>query len=167
MDREYFRKCVEQYENTVFRVAVNYCRSYHDAEDITQEVFLRFYRRIGKTLDDEHTRFCLIRMAVNLSINMTRSAWRKKVVVCDNDDLTSVLYRNTQADLEERERYGQIVSAVRELPIKYRSVVHLYYYEDLSVREIAGILKQKETTVQTQLMRARDMLKEKLGGDMV
>lgn len=166
MDKEYFRKCVEQYENTVFRVAVNYCRSYHDAEDITQEVFLRFYRKVRKPADDEQIKFYLIRMAINLSINMTKSAWRKKVLPCDNDDLISMLYQNAQADFEERERHGQIIAAVRELPIKYRSVVHLYYYEDLSVKEIAGILKQKETTVQTRLMRAREMLKEKIGGDM-
>lgn len=162
MNKEYFRKCVERYENTVFRIAVNYCRSYHDAQDITQEVFLRFYRKVGKPPDDEQAKFYLIRMAINLGINMTKSAWRKKVVVCDNDELISALYRNTQIELEEREHYGEILSAVRDLPIKYRSVVHLYYYEDMPVKEIAGVLKLKETTVQTRLMRARAMLKEKL-----
>ena len=103
MERAAFERCVREYENTVFRIAVNYCRDYHDAEDITQEVFWRFYQR-GK------------------------------------------------ADLD----------AVRSLPVKYRSVIHLYYYEELSVREISQILLRREATVQTQLMRARKMLKLRL-----
>lgn len=156
MDRYYFEKCVEKYENTVFRIAVNYCRDRHDAQDITQEVFLRFYRR-GKQLDEQQTKLYLIRIAVNMSINLTKSAWKTKVVT--GDEFIAQL-RDTSAECEQS---LTVISAVRALPIKYRSVIHLYYYEQLSVRQIAGILKRRETTVQTQLMRARQMLKERIG----
>lgn len=156
MDRYYFEKCVEKYENTVFRIAVNYCRDRHDAQDITQEVFLRFYRS-GKQLDEQQTKLYLIRIAVNMSINLTKSAWKTKVVT--GDEFIAQL-RDTAAECEQS---LTVISAVRALPIKYRSVIHLYYYEQLSVRQIAGILKRRETTVQTQLMRVRQMLKERIG----
>ena len=156
MDKRYFEKCAELYGDTVLRIAVNYCRSLQDAEDITQEVFLRFYRK-GRQLDVEQAKFYLIRMAVNLSINLTKSAWRTKVTSADS------LTEELRDDTAESDRRAAVISAVRGLPVKYRSVIHLYYYEELSVREIASILKRRETTVQTQLMRARQMLKEKLG----
>lgn len=156
MDKRYFEKCAELYGDTVLRIAVNYCRSLQDAEDITQEVFLRFYRK-GRQLDVEQAKFYLIRMAVNLSINLTKSAWRTKVTSADS------LTEELRDDTAESDRRAAVISAVRGLPVKYRSVIHLYYYEELSVREIASILKRRETTVQTQLMRARQLLKEKLG----
>lgn len=156
MDKRYFEKCAELYGDTVLRIAVNYCRSLQDAEDITQEVFLRFYRK-GRQLDVEQAKFYFIRMAVNLSINLTKSAWRTKVTSADS------LTEELRDDTAESDRRAAVISAVRGLPVKYRSVIHLYYYEELSVREIASILKRRETTVQTQLMRARQMLKEKLG----
>ena len=53
-----------------------------------------------------------------------------------------------------------------ELPVKYRTVLHLFYYEDLPINEIGRILKRKPATVKTQLMRARQMLKEKLKGEL-
>ena len=63
------------------------------------------------------------------------------------------------------EEKSEVFYAVMELPVKYRTVVHLYYYEDYSVKEISKILKLKEATVKTQLRRARELLKQKLKGE--
>ena len=148
MDKEYFESCVRLYEKTVFHIAVNYCKSYYDAEDITQEVFLRFYNKVKQPPNVEQAKFLLIRMAVNISINHTRSAWKTKVIQSDNDELLDKLYKGSTA---ESERSAEVLSAVRELPVRYRSVVYLYYYEDMQISEISRVLKIKETTVQTQL----------------
>ena len=139
---------------------MNYCKSYHDAEDITQEVFLRFYNKIKQPPNVEQAKFLLIRMAVNISINHTRSAWKTKVIQSDNHELLDKLYKGSTA---ESERSAEVLSAVRELPVKYRSVVYLYYYEDMQISEISRVLKIKETTIQTQLYRAREILRKKLG----
>ncbi|MBR1751325.1 MAG: sigma-70 family RNA polymerase sigma factor [Ruminococcus sp.] len=160
MDKEYYESCVRLYEKTVFHIAVNYCKSYHDAEDITQEVFLRFYNKIKQPPNVEQAKFLLIRMAVNISINHTRSAWKTKVIQSDNDELLDKLYKGSTTDSE---RSAEVLSAVRELPVKYRSVIYLYYYEDMQISEISRVLKIKETTIQTQLYRAREILRKKLG----
>ena len=71
---------------------------------------------------------------------------------------------DTDEGLAKDEEARQLYQAVSSLPEKYRSVVHLYYYESYSVKEIAQILQQKETTIQTRLMRARKLLKQQLKG---
>ena len=157
MDKRYFEKCAELYGDTVLRIAVNYCRSLQDAEDITQEVFLRFYRK-GRQLDVEQAKFYLIRMAVNLSINLTKSAWRTKVTSADS------LTEELRDDTAESDRRAAVISAVRELPVKYRSVIHLYYYEELPTARIAQILGRKESTVRSDLRRGREKLRRMLGG---
>ena len=68
------------------------------------------------------------------------------------------------ADVSETDEGSALFEAVASLPEKYRSVVHLYYYEDYSVKEIAQILQKKETTIQTRLMRARKKLEQQLKG---
>ncbi len=159
MDKDYFEECVNKFENTVFRIAVNYCKSYHDAQDITQEVFLRFYKKVKKPPDTEQAKFLLIRMAVNISINHTRSAWKTKVTASIDEHLPDI---TSKTDTSDNELRAKVIAAVRDLPVKYRSVVYLYYFEDMKISEISQALRIKETTVQTQLYRARKILKDKL-----
>lgn len=101
-------------------------------------------------------------MAVNLSINLTKSAWKRKIVPCSAETLFAQMYKDDGLDTETAPLSERLIDAVRSLPVKYRSVIHLYYYEELSIREISRILFRREATVQTQLMRARKMLKLRL-----
>lgn len=81
--------------------------------------------------------------------------------------MESVLEQSAElyaADVSGVDEESALFEAVASLPEKYRSVVHLYYYEDYSVKEIAQIIQKKETTIQTRLMRARKMLKQQLKG---
>jgi len=143
---------IKCYQDVVYRIAFTYCKNTYSAEDVTQEVFLR-YLKLKKEFDgEEHLKAWLIRVTINISKNFLRSTWLKKTVsISEHENL-----------IAEEQTQPEIYHAVLSLPEKYRSVILLYYYEEYKVGEIAGILRRTETAVQTQLQRARAMLKEKL-----
>lgn len=137
----------------VYRVAMNYCKNKYDAEDIVQNVFMKLIQSEVEFQDELHIRKWLVKVTVNECKNLWKSFWRKKVTSID--------------DIEEKPEFttddkSELFDAVMNLPSKYRIVVHLYYYEGYSVKEISEITGIKETTIQTRLMRARKELKEQL-----
>ena len=143
---------IERYKDMVYRIACAYCKNRYDAEDITQEVFFRWLKKPLGFRSEEHMKAWLIRVTVNVSKSLLRSAWFKR---------TAPLSEHENLHMQEQAQSGTY-DAVMSLPEKYRAVVLLYYFEDYSVRDIAGILRRTETAVQTQLQRARTMLKEML-----
>ena len=120
---------------------------------MVQNVFLKLFLAEQTFQDEEHIRKWLIRVAANECKNLLASFLRKKVIPLEELEEITISLTPEQSELFD---------AVMELPKKYSMVVHLYYYEGYSVREIATILKIKDTTVQTRLMRGRRQLKEKL-----
>lgn len=154
MSDDEFTAAVQNYSDTVFRICLSVCKNRSDAEDIAQNVFMKLYRRGEKFNDGEHMKSWLIRVAVNECKSYLSSPWIKRVI-CSIDD---EIFDEENIGFEQPEQ-SELFFAVRSLPHKYRIVVHLYYYEDYSVGEISNMLGIKETTVQTQLMRARQKLK--------
>lgn len=161
-NKEYCRY-VERYTNMVLRISVNYCKNIPDAEDMVQEVFLKLYETNKEFQDDEYIKRWLIRVTINLCKNHLKSAWHQKIHFFDSTNIEDNVDDMTELFEEDKEKMA-LYSAVKKLPEKYRSVVHLYYYEEYPIRIIADILQKKETTIQTRLMRARNMLKEQLKG---
>lgn len=155
MEDEEYDRIVRNYMDVIYRVAVNYCKNQEDAQDVVQNTFMKLLHCEPEFLDEEHIRKWLIRVAVNECKSLWRTFWRRNVSSLEE------LQNEPAFSVEEK---SDLYYAVQKLPAKYRVVVHLYYYEDYSVREIADILKVKETTVQTRLMRARNKLKEQLKG---
>ena len=152
--KEYKHMIIEKYFNMIYRLAVSQTKDIHNAEDITNEVFLK-YMNSSKTFEsEEHIKAWLIRVTVNSSKSLFSSSWFKKNVPLEED---------IPVDMPEEE--SEVYGAVLKLPPKYRAVIHLFYYEDMKTAQIAQILNLKETTVRSQLSRARDMLKEILKGD--
>lgn len=165
-EEEYVRY-VGLYTDMVLRIAVNYCKGYADAEDITQDVFLKLYETKTDFDDDEHIKRWLIRVTVNQCKNYLASAWRRRMQPMEFQKIKSVFEtaeKGTGGKAQEDTEAYALFEAVTSLPEKYRCVVHLYYYEDYQVKDIARILQKKETTIQTRLMRARKMLKKNLKG---
>ncbi len=158
MEPSNYLKAVDSYGNTMYRIARSYCRCHADAEDIVQSAFEKLLMAKVEFQDEQHLKKWLIRVTVNEAKNLCASFWKRHMVPWENSQ-TSQAY-----DFSYPEQ-SDLYDAVQKLPIKYRSVVHLYYYEDYSIKEIADILKLRETTVQTQLMRARKKLKEILKED--
>lgn len=146
---------VEKYIDTVFRIAMNYTKSVHDAEDITQNVFLALWRQKKPFESDAHIRHWLIRVAVNECKKWHRSPWRHHISFEE--------YAATQPEATTEDR--DILRAVMALPRKYRLPIYLYYFEEYSTREIADILKIPKGTVCTNLSRGRELLKLELQED--
>jgi len=152
----YYPDCPEdiiyRYQDTIYRIAFTYCRNASDAQDIAQEVFIRYIKKQPHLKSEEHLKAWLIRVTINIAKSLLTSSWFKKVVPITEQQSAAT------EDLPCPDTYNAVMS----LPDKYRSVIILYYFEDYPVGEIAGILKRTETAVQTQLQRARAILKNKL-----
>ena len=146
---------VEMYASMIYRIAYTRMQNVTDAEDITQEVLLK-YLKAGKTFrDEEHRKMWLIRVTVNTIKSSLTSAWRRHTVALD--DVTEPSYE--AADLPV------LQEKVEKLPERYRIPMFLYYYEELSVKEIAHVTKSTEGTVKSLLSRGRKMLRDELKED--
>ena len=150
--KEQYTCLVKKYIDTVFRIALNYTGSFHDAEDITQDVFLALLRQQKDFERDEHIRHWLIRVTVNACKKWHRSPWRRHISFEE--------YAAALPDATAQDR--SVLEAVMALPRKYRLPIYLYYYEDYSTQEIADILRIPKGTVCTYLSRGRGILKMSL-----
>ena len=128
----------------------------NDAEDILQNSFMKLLKVKTEFKDDEHIDKWLTSVTLNESKNLLKSAFRKKSA--DFED-----YIATYSF--ESEKSEDLFNAVMSLPKKLRTVIHLFYYEDMSIKEIADMLNIKQSAVKTRLCRAREQLKIQLGDD--
>lgn len=156
MTKEQFSELAAVHADTIFRIAFHYSKNAADADDIVQNVLLKLYRTDKIFESDEHIRNWLIRVAVNESKKLLLSPWFQRT--------TPIEEYTQQLDFTEPGQ-SELFQAVMALPKKYRIPIYLYYYEDYSVKEIAEICGRRESTIQTQLMRARKKLKENLQED--
>lgn len=145
------------YGDMVYRLALVRTRSVADAEDVVQEVFLRCLKNSPDFISAEHQKAWLIKVAVNCSKSLLGSAFRRHSV--PEDAAGQLVSEDEPSD-------STVYDAVMRLPEKYRTAIHLYYYEDYAVKEIAQAMRTNESTVKSWLHRARGMLKEELGGDI-
>ena len=142
-----------KYKDNLFAVAFSVCKNGADADDVVQDTFIQ-YHTLNKQFDSEqHIRSWLIRVAINKAKNINMSFWRRISVPLE--DYIDVLA------FETPEAKG-LFEEVMKLPEKYRIVIHLFYYEDYTIKEIAGILKMSENNVKVRLTRGRKLLKKEL-----
>ena len=142
-----------KYKNNIYAEAFSICADAGDAEDVVQETFIQYYMTHKNFESEQHIRAWLLRVAINKSKNICSSFWRKNRMPLEEYMETLTFETKESRDLFEE---------VMKLPEKYRVVVHLFYYEDYSVKEIAAILKTTESNVKVRLSRGRTMLKETL-----
>jgi len=150
INRDKLTDSVKAYRDTVFRVALGYVKNVHDADDVTQNVFMKLYN-YNKTFNtDESEKAWLIRVAINESKDLLKSVWSKHRNDLDESIIAPVY-----------DEFG-IRDYVKNLKPKYRTVIYLHYYEGYSTKEIAAILKMPQSTITTHLNRARKQLKENI-----
>lgn len=143
----------KKYADMLVRVSFTYVKNRQDAEDIAHDVFLKLIEKMPVFENEDHQKAWLLRVAINLSKNHLKTSWFRKT--------TSLDYNISLLTHDEND----VLSAVQQLPVKYRSAIHLFYIEGYSISEVAAMLGRKESTVGSQLHRARIMLKSKLKED--
>ena len=154
--RDDFEQVLELYNKMVYRLAYARTGNVQDAEDVLQEVFLRYIKTNKTFNDEEHRKAWLLRVTVNCSKTLVTSSWNRR----RSDEETDDSYFGTDdRQLEQWDTKSAVLEAVKTLPEKYRVVVHLFYYEELSVEEIGKITGTGLSAVKTRLHRARNMLK--------
>lgn len=152
MQTEEIKNMIEKYSGLVYKVAITRSGNIENAEDVFQEVFIKYSQKMPKFENEEHEKAWFIRVTINLTKNLHNQAWNRKAVP---------LEETIQFEEKEEENIFQIVST---LPQNYRTVVYLFYYEGYKIKEISKILKTREGTIKTWLSRARESLKEKIEG---
>lgn len=147
------QELVEMYKDNIYAAAFNICKSAADAEDVVQDTFLQYYMTKKEFDDEKHIRYWILRVAINKAKNI-QSSFRRKNEMSLEDYVETLTFETP----ESRELFEEVM----KLPEKYRVVIHLFYYEDYSVKEIAKILRTTESSVKVRLSRGRAKLKDSL-----
>ena len=151
--RQDIQELVTLYQNNLFVVAFNICKNAQDAEDVVQDTFIRYYTMKKEFDSPQHIRAWLIRVAINRAKNINHTFWRQNKLPIED-------YMETLAF--ESEASENLFESVMKLPEKYRIVIHLFYYEDYKVDEIADILHLSKSNVKVRLSRGRSLLRDVL-----
>lgn len=151
--RQPVQELFEKYQNNLYAAAFNICKNVEDAKDVVQETFIQYYSLKKEFDNEQHIRAWLIRVAINKAKNMNRSFWRKNKRTLE-DYMDTLTFETPESE--------ELFETVMNLPEKFRIVIHLFYYEDYAIREIADILKISESNVKVRLSRGRSLLKERL-----
>lgn len=148
---------VKDYQNRLYIAAFNMCRNVEDAKDVVQDTFLQYYTISKDFESEEHIRAWLFRVAVNRAKDVTKSFWHRNKLSLEDFEETLTFEAPEDKDLFD---------SVMRLPEKYRTVIHFFYYEDMSVKEIADLLQISENNVKTRLCRGRQLLGDLLKEDI-
>jgi RNA polymerase sigma-70 factor (ECF subfamily) len=139
----------------LFRIAMVHLGSRQDAEEATQDTFIKLMEKAPVFKDAEHQKAWLIRVITNHCKTLLGRGWRKREVKLEGAEPLAA--DGSPEDLA-------LLQLVLALPVKYKTVIHLYYYEDYPIQEISRILQISESAVKMRLQRGRQLLKLELEG---
>ncbi len=156
MEEQEARRLVERYSDMILRLSISYLKSRQEAEDVCQNVFMKYISTNIAFQSEEHEKAWIIRTTINACKDILKSAYHKKMVV------TEEVWNGISQD---EDAFWEVREAVFALPIKYRIVIYLYYFEGYSAKEIAKMLGKTQNAVSLSLRRGRRKLREMLEND--
>lgn len=166
---EFMERAMVAYGASVYRLALNQTRSPHDAEDVSQDVFLRLLRDKTNFVDNNHLKAWLLRVTINRCLEVRRSAWKRRSVIGGEEmqkALSSSINDDPLDDPEARAlsrlTKSPLWKAMDELPEAWRLAVHLHHVEGYSTEEVAQLTHCKAATIRTRLHRARKRMRDAL-----
>lgn len=147
---------MNEYGDSVLRMCYIYLHDYQLAEDVAQETFIKVYQHYGEFQNKSSIKTWILKIAINLCKNQIRTHWWK----CRSDkeflEADTCEYYDTVLDRQ------MVLSEIGKLSAKYREVILLYYYQELTISEIASLLNEKESTIKARLVRGRKQLGSEL-----
>ncbi|WP_186580323.1 sigma-70 family RNA polymerase sigma factor [Aquibacillus kalidii] len=160
---------MEMYGDMVLRVAFTYVKERQLAEDLSQEIFLKCYKSLDTFQNGSTYKTWLYRITVNYCKDYVRSRYFRHVFPQSLIKKESGLVEDSVVSgILKKEENAVLFNRVLNLSVKLREVIILYYYEELSISEIANVLSVKSSTVKTRLYRARESLRKYIeGGDVI
>jgi RNA polymerase sigma-70 factor, ECF subfamily len=156
-----FNKIVETYVNDIRKIVFSYVKNHHTMEDITQEVFITAYNNLDKFRGESSVRTWLLRIAVNKSKDFLKSWHYRKIQLTNWIGKDEMVRKDVEVTILNNIRDKELANMIMELPIKYREVIILYYYQGLDTNEISSLLNVNVNTVKTRLIRGRDLVKRR------
>lgn len=157
MDNARAEYLVRHYSDTILRIGYTWLGNIDDAEDICQMVLINLLKNGRSFTDSAEERAWVIRVTINACKDWKKSAWFRHRISLDAALALSVEMPEAEDDT--------LLQAINKLPLKYRRVIYMRYYEEYEVNEIADILNQSPALTSTHLARAKNKLKSMLGGN--
>ncbi|CCX38795.1 sigma-70 region 2 [Clostridium sp. CAG:1013] len=149
-------RAIQRYSDTVKRICLVHLKNSADTEDIFQNVFLKYALSSAVFENPEHEKAWFIRVTMNACKDLLKSFFRSRTVPLD---------QVIEQAIDPEDQRSEVLQAVLKLPEKYRRVVYLHYYEGYTAPQIGKLLNKNVNTIYTLMTRARQLLKNELGGE--
>ncbi|EEL72125.1 sigma-70 family RNA polymerase sigma factor [Bacillus mycoides] len=154
---------MNKYGQEVLQLVYSYVNNKEIAEDLTQDIFVKCYKSLHTYKGKSNVKTWLWRIAINHCKDYIKSWYNKKVIVTEDESAyIEVQHDSVEQTVIQNAEDSRLASAVMSLPIKYREVIYLFYYEELLIKEIATVIEVKENTIKTRLKKAKELLKKGL-----
>ena len=153
-----FLELYNSYSNDVLKLAFNFTKNIYEAEDIVQSVYIKLFQELKKDSTKEFNKKWLLKVTANESKNVFKNIWHKRVIL--NDEILQ-----NEFDIADSLKNDELTTVLLKLPLKYRNVIYLYYYDGYKIDEIAEILKLRTSNVKSILSRGREKMKNILEDD--
>lgn len=157
-------RLMDRYGNDVLRTATLYLKNRQSAEDAFQEVFIKIYNKFDTFKNQSSEKTWILSITMNVCRDMLRSSWLKRVMLTDRLGWNNKGYSDLESKVIKKDERKTLLDEVYSLPPSFKEVIILYYYQGYDTKEISNVLKIAEGTVRSRLHRARDLLKQKIGG---
>lgn len=154
---------MNRYGQDILQLAYSYVNNKTIAEDLTQDIFVKCYKYLYTYTGKSTFKTWLWRIAINHCKDFLKSWYNKNVIISEEQSTTaSSKKEHVEQAVIQKDEDDRLAAIVMSLPIKYREVIHLFYFEELAIKEISNVLEVKENTIKTRLKKAKELLKERL-----
>ncbi|MFD2444166.1 sigma-70 family RNA polymerase sigma factor [Bacillus sp. CGMCC 1.16607] len=154
---------MNRYGQEILQLVYSYVNNKEVAEDLTQDIFIKCYKSIHTYKGKSKLKTWLWRIAINQCKDYMKSWYNNKVIITEkNSTYIGIQEESVEQTVVQNDEDHRLASAVMNLPIKYRELIYLFYFEELPIKDIAMVIEVKENTIKTRLRRAKELLKKGL-----